>query len=52
MDSALPSAPAPLSKLQVFLRRLLSFTILWTIVGLAIVWNSWRREDPEAVLMA
>ena len=27
-------------------------TILWTLVGLTIVWTEWRREDPDAVLMA
>jgi O-antigen ligase len=27
-------------------------TIVWTLVGLAIVWNNWKRDDPDAVLMA
>lgn len=27
-------------------------SILWTLVGLAIVWNTWRRADPGAPLMA
>lgn len=25
-------------------------TVLWTFVGLAIVWNNWKRQDPEAEL--
>jgi O-antigen ligase len=27
-------------------------TILWTLVGLAIVWNNWKAADAEATLVA
>jgi hypothetical protein len=27
-------------------------TILWTFIGLAIVWNNWRASDPDAALVA
>jgi hypothetical protein len=26
-------------------------TILWTLIGLAIVWNNWKASDPEAILV-
>ncbi|MGQ0668604.1 MAG: hypothetical protein ACT4PO_02840 [Actinomycetota bacterium] len=27
-------------------------SVIWTFAGLALVWNSWRRADPNAVLVA
>jgi hypothetical protein len=27
-------------------------TILWTLVGLAIVWNNWKANDPKAALVS
>ena len=27
-------------------------TILWTLIGLAIVWNNWKAADPEAILVS
>lgn len=34
------------------LAQIFQDTIIWTFVGLAIVWNDWRRKDPEAPLLA
>ncbi len=27
-------------------------TILWTLIGLAIVWNNWKAADPEVILVS
>ncbi len=50
MESTPPAAPAPISKFQVFLRRLLSFTILWTIVLCALF--STNRIVSDYVFLA
>ncbi len=40
-----PQLPAALSKLQVFLRRLASFVVLWTIILTALFWGNRLLSD-------
>jgi len=40
-----PQLPAALSKLQVFLRRLVSFVVLWTIILTALFWGNRLVSD-------
>jgi len=46
-----PSAPAPLSKGKIFARRLLSFTILWTIVITALFSGNRYVSDTTVIVV-